>query len=147
MLQLFRTYVASVSSRCCKSRSGVAHVAMGPACCSCLPQLLGHCAYAWKVEGDEGRGTGGLGSVKRKLLGRHVCVGRGKRREMEAGECGPACMRSWEAEGAREVEGARVSGREVRRSPVRADVREMEQQAPSSGRMHPSICPGASHAL
>jgi hypothetical protein len=42
--QLFRTYVASVSSRCCKSRSGVAHVATGPTCRSRLLQLLGcHC--------------------------------------------------------------------------------------------------------
>jgi hypothetical protein len=39
VFQLFRTYVASVSSAYCKSRSGVTHVALGPpaavACCSC----------------------------------------------------------------------------------------------------------------
>jgi hypothetical protein len=35
VFQLFRTYVVSVSSRCCKSRSGVAHIAMGPICRSC----------------------------------------------------------------------------------------------------------------
>jgi hypothetical protein len=51
--QMFQTYVVSVSSvfglmlqlclsGCCKSRSGVAHVAMGPTCCTRLLQLLGH---------------------------------------------------------------------------------------------------------
>jgi hypothetical protein len=39
VLQMFQTYIASVSSDYCKSKSGVAHVAMGPpavaAYCSC----------------------------------------------------------------------------------------------------------------
>jgi hypothetical protein len=44
VFHLFRTYVASISSRCYKSRSGVTHVAMGPTCRSRLLQLLGcHC--------------------------------------------------------------------------------------------------------
>jgi hypothetical protein len=30
VFQLFQTYVASVSSKCCKNKSGVVHVAMGP---------------------------------------------------------------------------------------------------------------------
>jgi hypothetical protein len=67
-------YAASVLSQCCKSRSDVAHVAMGLTYCSRLLQLLGHRACAWKVEGwsaawcgvmgvlevegDDGRGTG-----------------------------------------------------------------------------------------
>jgi hypothetical protein len=29
VFQLFRTYVANVSSRCCKSRFGITHVAVG----------------------------------------------------------------------------------------------------------------------
>jgi hypothetical protein len=32
MFQLFRTYIANVSSRCYKSRSGVTHVAVGSIC-------------------------------------------------------------------------------------------------------------------
>ena len=40
VIQLFRMYVANISSRCCKSRSGVAHVAMGPTSRSRLLQLL-----------------------------------------------------------------------------------------------------------
>jgi hypothetical protein len=46
MLQVFKPfwmYVASVSSRCYKSRYGVAHVAMGLPCRIHLLQLLGHC--------------------------------------------------------------------------------------------------------
>jgi hypothetical protein len=43
VFQLFRTHVASVSSGCCKSTSGVVHVAMVPICCSHLLQLLGRC--------------------------------------------------------------------------------------------------------
>jgi hypothetical protein len=39
--QLFRIYVVSVSSKCYKSRYGVAHVAMRLTCRSRLPQLLG----------------------------------------------------------------------------------------------------------
>jgi hypothetical protein len=31
VFQLFQMYVASVSSKCCKSRSNVAHVVVGPA--------------------------------------------------------------------------------------------------------------------
>jgi len=46
VFQLFRTYDASVSSECCKSRSVVAHVVMGH-----LLQLLGRRACAWEVEG------------------------------------------------------------------------------------------------
>jgi hypothetical protein len=42
VLQLFQTYVASASSGCCKSRSNIAHVAMGLTCRSRLLQLLGH---------------------------------------------------------------------------------------------------------
>jgi hypothetical protein len=39
VFQLFRTYVANVSSRCCKSRSGVSHVTMGPICSSCWARV------------------------------------------------------------------------------------------------------------
>jgi hypothetical protein len=55
VFQLFRTYVASVSSRCCKSRSGVAHVAIGPIWRSHLLQLLGPCACVWVWRGASGR--------------------------------------------------------------------------------------------
>jgi hypothetical protein len=41
VFELFRTYIASVSSRCCKSRFSVAHVAIGPTSHSRLLQLLG----------------------------------------------------------------------------------------------------------
>jgi hypothetical protein len=43
VFQLFRTYVASVSFECCKSRSNVAHVAVGLTYHSRLLQLLGRC--------------------------------------------------------------------------------------------------------
>jgi len=44
---LFRTYVAIVSSRCCKSKSGVAHIVMGPTCyCNCWGAAVGHRAGA-----------------------------------------------------------------------------------------------------
>jgi len=46
VFQLVRTHVASVSSGCCKSRSGVAHVAMEPTCCR---------ACMWEAKGDGGR--------------------------------------------------------------------------------------------
>jgi hypothetical protein len=36
VFQLFWTYIANVSFRCCKSRSGVAHVAVEPICSGCL---------------------------------------------------------------------------------------------------------------
>jgi hypothetical protein len=39
--QLFRMYVASVSSGCCKTRSGVTHVVMRPTYHSHLLLLLG----------------------------------------------------------------------------------------------------------
>jgi hypothetical protein len=50
VFQLFRTYVVSASSRCRKSRSDVAHVAMGPTCRSRLLQLLERRACAWEAE-------------------------------------------------------------------------------------------------
>jgi hypothetical protein len=63
VLQLFRTYVASVSG-CCKSRSSVAHVAMGPTCCR---------ACAWEAEGREAKGNdGGRGTA-----GPRLCVQQG----------------------------------------------------------------------
>jgi hypothetical protein len=40
--QLFWTYVANVFSRCCKSRSGVAHVVMDLICSSRLAAAAGH---------------------------------------------------------------------------------------------------------
>jgi hypothetical protein len=54
VFQLFHTYVAiaSVLSECCKSRSDVAHVAIGPTCRSHLLQLLGRRhTCVWEVEG------------------------------------------------------------------------------------------------
>ena len=54
VFQLFRTYVASVSSRCYKSRSGVAHVAVGPICGSHLLQLLGSSVCVWVWRGHHG---------------------------------------------------------------------------------------------
>ena len=53
VFQLFRTYVASISSRCCKSRYDVVHVAVGPTCRSCLLQLLGLRGCAWEQRGRE----------------------------------------------------------------------------------------------
>ena len=53
VFQLFRTYVANVFSRCCKSRSSVAHVAMWPIYNSRLLQLLGPPACAWVWRGCE----------------------------------------------------------------------------------------------
>jgi len=53
VFQLFRTYVANVFSRCCKSRSSVAHVAMWPIYSSCLLQLLGPPACTWVWRGCE----------------------------------------------------------------------------------------------
>jgi hypothetical protein len=41
VFQLFRTYITNVSSTCCKSRSDVAYVAVGPICSSRKLQLLG----------------------------------------------------------------------------------------------------------
>jgi hypothetical protein len=48
--QLFQVYVVNVSSKCCKSRYGVAHVIVAPICNSCLLQLLGppSCAWVWR---------------------------------------------------------------------------------------------------
>ena len=53
VFQLFQTYVASVSPRCCKSRYGVAHVVVDPICISRLLQLLGLPACAWVWKGRE----------------------------------------------------------------------------------------------
>jgi hypothetical protein len=50
VFRLFQTYVASVSSRCCKSRSGVAYIATGPTCHGRLLQLLGCRAYGFHVK-------------------------------------------------------------------------------------------------
>jgi hypothetical protein len=47
VLQVFQTYIANVSSGCCKSRASVAHVAMGSACRSHLLQLLGDVQATW----------------------------------------------------------------------------------------------------
>jgi hypothetical protein len=46
VFQLFLTYFANVSSRCCKSRSGVAYVAIELTCRCRLLQLLGRRAQA-----------------------------------------------------------------------------------------------------
>jgi hypothetical protein len=62
MLQVFQLFwmnVASVSSRCCRSRSGIAHVAIGPTCCSRLCSCSGTakraqtvpCTCTWEAEG------------------------------------------------------------------------------------------------
>lgn len=71
VFQLFQTYAARVSSGCCKSRSGVTHVAMGPTCRSCwgaaeqvqtVPR-----ACAWEAEGVASGprvGSGGTGDVR-----------------------------------------------------------------------------------
>jgi hypothetical protein len=40
VFQLFWTYVANVSSRCFKSRSGVPHVVVDPICSSCLSACM-----------------------------------------------------------------------------------------------------------
>ena len=53
VFQLFWTYVASISSRCCKNRYDVAHVVVGPTCRSRLLQLLGLCGCAWEQRGRE----------------------------------------------------------------------------------------------
>jgi hypothetical protein len=54
MLQVLRMYVISISSGCCKTRSGIAHVAIGHTCHSCWgaaeqAQTVPR-ACAWKAE-------------------------------------------------------------------------------------------------
>jgi hypothetical protein len=46
----FRTYVANVSSRCCKSKFGVAHITVGPIYSNRPLQLLNPptCAWVWR---------------------------------------------------------------------------------------------------
>jgi hypothetical protein len=48
--QLFQMYIANVSSRCCKSRSDVAHIVVAPISSSYLLQLLGppSCERVWR---------------------------------------------------------------------------------------------------
>jgi hypothetical protein len=53
VFQLFRTYGASISSRCYKSRSNIAHVALGPTYHSHLLHLLGPCVCVWERRGRE----------------------------------------------------------------------------------------------
>jgi hypothetical protein len=56
VFQLFRRYITSVSSRCCKSRSGVAHVATD------LSVVAAGCyACEWEVKGDGPSGRLGTG--------------------------------------------------------------------------------------
>jgi hypothetical protein len=43
LFHLFQTYVASILSRCCKSRSGVAHVAMAAAAGGQRPSAATYC--------------------------------------------------------------------------------------------------------
>jgi hypothetical protein len=50
VFQLFQMYVASVLSKCCKSRSGVAHVIVGPAAARPAYMRVG-------VEGGRAAGT------------------------------------------------------------------------------------------
>jgi hypothetical protein len=54
-VQLFRSYVAKVSSSWCKSRSSVAHIVVGPICNSRLLQLLGTACMCVGVEGARAR--------------------------------------------------------------------------------------------
>jgi uncharacterized membrane protein YhaH (DUF805 family) len=58
VFQLFRTYVANVSSICYKSRSGVAHVAVDPIHSICLLYLLGPlaCVWVWRWHERQVRG-------------------------------------------------------------------------------------------
>ena len=56
--QLIRTYVACVSSRCYKSRFGVAYVVVRPIYSSHLLKLLGPPACAWMWRGHYGAATG-----------------------------------------------------------------------------------------
>jgi hypothetical protein len=72
VFQLFRTYVASVSSKYCKSRSGVTHVALRPIYHSPMLQLLA-CLHA--------RGFGGARAAG---AGNGACIDRG------AAPCGRA---------------------------------------------------------
>ena len=53
VFQLFWTYVANVSSRLCKSRSCVTHVAVDPICNNRLLQPLRPLACAWVWRGHE----------------------------------------------------------------------------------------------
>jgi len=77
VFQLFRTYVVSVLSGCCKNRSGVAHVAMGPTC---------HWGTVWVT----------VMHLWRASTGGHVdcCV-----HEMEQAWAGPTYARKWSQRG------------------------------------------------
>jgi hypothetical protein len=78
VFQLFWTYVASVSSIYCKSRSGVTHVVVRPIYHSRILQLLGLPACVWVWRGASGkRGKRCMHRSRRGPLWARVGMGNG----------------------------------------------------------------------
>jgi hypothetical protein len=53
--------------------------------------------FIWEAEGME---AWAITSASNWPCWARACAGRSKQRGMEAGACGPVCMRAWEVEGA-----------------------------------------------